>query len=92
METALAKRFIYYQTNFGDKDKLYISRNLEKIMEIDEDSKDLIGVYGVIETESGPKMMHVEFAYDGHPILLGEYLHEEFFMKHYESKPKIILD
>lgn len=78
MDTSLAKRFIYHQYN---QDKIYISESLEKIMDIDDDSSSLIGVYGVIETDSGPKMVQIDFAYDGHPIMLGTFVHEDYFLK-----------
>ena len=88
MEISRAKHF-WYVTD----EKLYKSKDLSKIREIDEYSNDLIGVYGVVETEKGDKLIKVEFNYSGEPILIGgimgTFLHEDSFLR-LNSKEKII--
>lgn len=88
MEISRVKHFWY------EKDKkLYKSKDLSKIREIDEFSNDLIGVYGAVETEKGNKLIRVEFNYSGEPILIGgimgTFLHEDSFLK-FKSNREII--
>lgn len=91
MDISVAKKFVFHKC-WGDEDIIYISKTLQPIIDINE---DLIGVYSVIDTESGEKMMNVEYAYDGEPIIiggiLGTFLHFDYFMKSYTYTKKVYL-
>lgn len=78
MELALAKEFIYCPI-FSDIDHLYISKDLNKLMEMNEFS--LTSIYAVIDTPNGEKLFGMDFAYSGEPIIMSVFLHKESFLK-----------
>lgn len=90
MDISKAKRFVYH--DFGNPEKIYISKTLQPIIDINE---HLLATWAVIDTESGEKMVKVEYAYDGEPIImggiLGTFLHYDFYMKSYPYLEKVYL-
>ena len=90
MDISKAKRFVYH--DFGNPEKIYISNTIQPIIDINE---HLLSTYAVIDTESGEKMMKVEYAYDGEPIviggILGTFLHYDYYIKAYPYIDKIYL-
>ena len=90
MDISKAKRFVYH--DFGNPEKIYISNNIQPIIDINE---HLLSTYAVIDTESVEKMMKVEYAYDGEPIviggILGTFLHYDYYLKAYPYIDKIYL-
>lgn len=90
MDISKAKRFVYH--DFGNPEKIYISKDIQSIIEI---NPHLLATYAVIDTESGEKMMKVEYAYDGEPIImggiLGTFLHYDYYLKSYPYIEKVEL-
>lgn len=81
MDVALAKEFILLNDYREGDGKIYISKDLNKLLEINNNM--LIGIYGVIDTENGEKMMTMDWSYGGEPLLMRVFLHKEFFVNHY---------
>ncbi len=84
MDKERAKEFIFYEAL---EETIYISKDLEKLIELNEGS--LTGIYAVVDTENGEKLFEMDFAYSGEPIIMRVFLHKEFFMK-YLGNRKII--
>ena len=41
----------------------------------------LTSIFAVVETESGDTLMYMDWAYSGEPIIMGRFLHKEFFLE-----------
>jgi len=80
MDTAKAKEFIFL--DLWDDEKIYISKDLQKL--IDKNEGTLSSIYAVVDTESGEKLFEMDFAYSGEPIIMRVFLHKKFFMEHYK--------
>lgn len=87
MDKEKAKEFIFIDI-FHDE-KIYISRDLDKLIELNEGS--LNSIYAVVDTESGEKLFEMDFSYSGEPIIMRVFLHKEFFMNHYCNSEKVEL-
>ena len=86
MDKERAKEFILddmYRS--GCTDKIFVSKDLQKLLDIN-DKNGLIGIYAVVDTESGEKLFEMDYAYDGDPIIMGVFLHKEFFMEQYWNR------
>lgn len=81
MEIALAKEFIYKPFTFSGSKTIYVSKSLDTIMNIDEDSKELYNVYAVLDTPNGEKLFETDFTYSGTPIVMRVFIHKEFYVK-----------
>lgn len=68
--------------------KIYISKDLQKLMDMNEG--ELFFIYAVIETESGDTLMNMDWSYSGEPIIMGRLIHKDYFIK-YKNKEVIIL-
>ena len=75
MDKERAKEFLLDDEYAG---KIYISKDLQKL--IDMNNGRLIGIFAVLKTESGDTLMHMDWAYSGEPIIMGRFLHKEFFL------------
>lgn len=78
MDIAVAKEFIY-KTEVA----IYISSSLPLIEEV-AGRERLYLAYGVVDTPSGEKLFHIDYAYSGEPILMDVFLHKDYFMKYYD--------
>ena len=91
MDISHAKKFVFHKC-WGKEDKIYISKTLQPIIDINE---DLIGVYGVIDTESGEMMIKVDYDYQGEPIMgcsiFDHFLHFDYFIKSFPYVEKVYL-
>lgn len=91
MDISRAKKFVFHKVWDGD-DIIYISKTIQPIIDINE---DLIGVYGVVDTESGEKMIKVEYDYNGEPIIgcsiFDFFLHFDYYMNAFQHIKKIYL-
>lgn len=82
MDKERAKEFLFYDM---DDEKIYISKDLQKLIDLNDGS--LISIFGVVDTESGEKLFEMDFAYSGEPILMRVFLHKQYFMDyHYDSE------
>ena len=73
MDKEKAKEFLY-----DDDNKIYISKDLQKL--IDMSGGKLIFIFAVLDTESGEILMHMDWAYSGEPIIMGRFIHKEYFL------------
>lgn len=73
------KKYVYCPVSvFGEK-KIYISKDLNKILEITEDS--LISVYAALEMPNGLTLFTMEFSYSDEPLIMHRFMHIDSFMK-----------
>ena len=86
MDKERAKEFMYIPL---DEKVLYISKSLDKIIDIDSTSKHLISVYAVVDTASGEKLFEMDYSYSDEPIIMRVFLHKDYILKHYWNR-KII--
>lgn len=85
MDIANAKEFILLHDYTSKSDnKIYISKDIHKLIEMNDGK--LFGVYGVIDTEDGEKLIETDFAYSGEPILMRVFLHKKYFLNHYWNR------
>ena len=87
MDTAKAKEFIFL--DLWNDEKIYISQDLQKLLDLNDGS--LTSIYAVVDTESGEKLFDMDFAYSGEPIIMRVFLHKKFFMDHYWNREIINL-
>ena len=78
MDKERAKEFLFDAEIIGEN-KIYISKDLQKL--IDMNGGRLISIFAVVETESGDTLMHMDWAYSGEPIIMGRFLHKEYFLE-----------
>ena len=91
MDKEIAKAFIFDATEGGfNGNTIYKSKDLQKL--IDMNDGELYFIYAIIDTESGETLMNMDKAYDGEPIILGRFIHLDYFIKHYSNKQFIDLD
>lgn len=94
MDISTAKFFVYHDNlHIAYQDQtIYISKDLQSIL---DKSKYDIGVYGVIDTTAGEKMVKIEFDYQREPYLdsgmMGMFLHFDTFMESYQQVKKVYL-
>jgi hypothetical protein len=80
MDKEKAKEYIFLDTvNMLNTDKIYVSRDLDTLIKMNDGS--LTSIYAVVDTESGENLFEMDFNYCGEPIIMGRFIHKEFFMK-----------
>lgn len=86
MDKEKAKEFWFDATHNcnGNQGKIYISKDLQKLMDMNDG--ELFFIYAVIETESGDTLMHMDWSYSGEPIIMRRFIHAEYFRKHHWNK------
>ncbi len=77
MDKERAKEFLF-DADIIDENKIYISKDLQTLMDMNEGR--LISIFAVVETESGDTLMYMDWAYSGEPIIMGRFLHKDFFL------------
>lgn len=87
MDKSVAKSFVYRDVN---TDKVYVSKDLQKLL--DKSCNKLSTIYAVIDTESGETLMDMDWAYSGEPIIMGRFIHKEFYFSMYDDEDIIDLD
>ena len=70
------------------RNKIYISKDLQKLM--DMNSGELFFIYAVVETESGDTLMYMEWSYAGEPIIMHRLIHKDYFIK-FKNKEVVII-
>lgn len=80
MDKEKAKEFILLSQN---RKKIYISKNVDELIELNNGR--LKDVYAVLNTEIGEKLFEMDFAYSGTPIIMGVFVHKDFFVKYYNN-------
>lgn len=90
MDKEKAKAFLFDATHEHDGCKtLYKSKDLQKL--IDMNNGDLFFIYAIIETESGDTLMNMDWSYSGEPIIMGRFIHLDYFLKYHWNKKIITL-
>lgn len=84
MDKEKAKEFLFFDQINEDKEIIYISNDLDKLIEMNDGS--LTSIYAIVDTENGEKLFEMDFAYSGEPIIMRVFLHKDFFMKHYWNR------
>lgn len=84
MDKEKAKEFLFFDQINEDKEIIYFSKDLEKLIEMNDGS--LTSIYAVVDTESGEKLFEMDFSYSGEPIIMRVFLHKDFFMKHFWNR------
>ena len=91
MDKEKAKAFLFDASNGGNLCvNLYKSKDLQKLL--DMNNGELFFIYAIIDTESGETLMNMDWSYSGEPIIMGRFLHLEYFLRHYWNKKVIDLD
>lgn len=78
MDKERAKAFLF-DADIIDENKIYISKDLQKLMDINEGR--LISIFAIVETESGDTLMYMDWDYSGEPIIMGRFLHKDYFLE-----------
>lgn len=82
MDKEKAKEFIFHDI-CGDEDIIYVSKDLDKLIELNNGS--LTSIYAVVDTENGEKLFEMDFAYSGEPIIMRVFLHKKYFFEAYSD-------
>ena len=91
MDKEKAKAFLFDATHDDNYHRtLYKSKDLQKL--IDMNDGDLFFIYAIVDTESGETLMLMDWAYSGEPIIMGRFIHLDYFLKHHWNKQIIDLD
>ena len=78
MDKERAKEFLF-DAEIINENKIYISKDLQKLMDMNEGK--LISIFAVVETESGDTLMNMDWSYSGEPIIMGRFIHKEYFLQ-----------
>ena len=87
MDKERAKSFVF---KAEDSKKIYVSKDLQKLL--DKSDGMLINVFAIVETESGDTLCYMDWSYSGEPIIMGRFIHSDFFFKHYCASKVVDLD
>ena len=80
MDKERAKAFLFDAGLIGENEnKIYISKDLQKLMDMNEGW--LINIFAIVETESGDTLMYMDLDYSGEPIIMGRFLHKDYFLQ-----------
>ena len=85
MDKERAKEYLF---DDHDRHRIYISKDLQKLM--DMNSGELFFIYAVVETESGDTLMDMDWSYAGEPIIMRRFIHKDSFIE-LKNKEVIIL-
>lgn len=91
MEKEKAKAFLFDATH-GEHHymTLYKSKDLQKLLDMNDGK--LFFIYAIVETESGETLMHMDWSYSEEPIIMGRFIHLDFFLKYHCDDKLIDLD
>ena len=88
MDLAKAKSFMFddsFRTGY-----IYTSKSIDTILK--QSDKSLISVFAICPTASGDKLFYMDWSYSKDPIIMGSFLHLDFFKDAYSTKKWIDLD
>lgn len=91
MEKEKAKAFLF-DASHGKNHcmNLYKSKDLQRLMDMNDG--ELFFIYAIIDTESGETLMNMDWSYSEEPIIIGRFIHLEYFLKSHWNKKVIDLD
>ena len=91
MDKEKAKAFLLDATHGESYSKtMFVSKDLQKLL--DKNDGELFFIYAIIDTESGETLMSMDWSYSGEPIIMGRFIHLEYFLKYHWDKKVIDLD
>lgn len=88
MDKERAKSFVLNKVH--DCGKIYVSKDLQELMDMNDGK--LRDIYAIVETESGDTLCDMDWAYSGEPIIMGRFIHKDYFFEHYSDAEVIDLD
>lgn len=88
MDKERAKSFVLDKVD--DCGKIYVSKDLQKLMDLNDGYLSFI--YAVVETDSGDTLCDMDWAYSGEPIIMGRFIHKDYFFKHFNFAEIVDLD
>lgn len=83
MDIALAKTFVYEPPQLDDV--VYVSKDLQRLIDEAPDADLLCGVYGVVDTAQGPQLFEVEEGFDGEPCMTRRFMHQKSYFEFHRS-------
>ena len=91
MDKEKAKAFLFDATH-GESHcmTLYKSKDLQRLL--DMNNGELFFIYAIIDTESGETLMNMDWSYSEEPIIMGRFIHLEYFLKYHWNKKVVDLD
>ena len=91
MDKEKAKAFLFDATHDTTyRNTLYKSKDLQKLLDMNDG--ELFFIYAIVETESGDTLMNMDWSYSGEPIIMGRFIHLDYFLKYHWNKKVIDLD
>lgn len=69
---------------------LYRSKCLQKLLDMNDG--ELFFIYAIIDTASGETLMNMDWSYEHEPIIIGRFIHLEFFLRFHWNKQVVDLD
>lgn len=91
MDKEKAKAFLYDATHVdNDCKSMYKSKDLQRLL--DMNNGELIFIYAIIDTESGETLMYMDWSYSDEPIIMGRFIHLDYFLKYHWNEKVIDLD
>lgn len=91
MDKEIAKAFLFDASHDENHCMtLYKSKDLQRLL--DMSNGELFFIYAIIDTESGETLMHMDWSYCEEPIIMGRFIHLEFFLNYHCDMEVIDLD
>lgn len=88
MDKERAKSFVLDKVE--DCRKIYVSKDLQKLL--DKNDGELYFIYAVLETEGGDVLCNMDWSYANEPIIMGRFIHKDYFFNHHSSVEVVDLD
>ena len=91
MDKEKAKAFLFDATHGKSHCmSLYKSKDLQRLLDMNDG--ELFFIYAIIDTESGETLMNMDWSYSEEPLIMGRFIHLEYFLKYHWDKKVIDLD
>lgn len=71
------------------EDSMVYAKRLEDLEHIEHYD---IGLYGIIETDNGDNLFHIDFRYDGEPYVWKRFMHVKSFLGFYRHRGMEFMD
>ena len=73
------KKYVYCPLSMFDDQKIYISKDLNKILE--KTDGELISVYAALEMPNGLTLFTMDFSCSDEPLIMHRFMHIDSFIK-----------
>ncbi len=88
-ELSDVKKYVYCPVSIHDEKKIYISKDLNKILEKTEG--DLISVYAALEMQNGLTLFTMDYSYSDEPLIMHRFMHLDTFFGFYNYREIVYL-